>query len=135
MGGFSREGLPAADRYIDKQGIDFDAVANPSGRLRRNQRGAAAEKWFVNGLPRVAVVEHWPAHALDRLLGRMLGFRILPARRDSQKRGLFAVAGPVTFLAYGIPAGFVLPVIIAPAHDQALLGPNDLRPNRKAGLV
>src|SRR5258708_19843606 len=98
MGGFSREGLPAADRYIDKQGIDFDAVANPSGRLRRNQRGAAAEKWFVNGLPRVAVVEHWPAHALDRLLGRMLGFRILPPRRHIHNLVFFAFPVPLPSL-------------------------------------
>ena len=81
---------------------------------------------------RLAVVEHRPAHALDRLLRAMNGFGVLAAARDRPERGLLAVAGPMAFGAHRVPAGLMLPVIIAAADDQPLLGPDDLRADGEA---
>ena len=62
-----------------------------------------------------------------------IGRGILVAVRDLPQRRLLAVAGPVTRgLADRIPAGLMLPVIIAPAQDQPVLGPDDLRADGKA---
>src|SRR5450759_5860971 len=38
----------------------------------------------------------------------------------------------MTLGSHRIPAGLMLPVIIAAAHDQSLLGPNDLRADGEA---
>src|SRR4051794_39521306 len=62
-----RECLPTSDRDVDKEGVDFNAKAIPAAGLCRDQRGAAAKEWFVDRLPRAGVVQHGPAHALDRL--------------------------------------------------------------------
>jgi len=62
------------------------------------------------------------------------GFFVLILVGNLPKRGLLAVARPVTFagFAHGIPSGFVLPVVITAAQDQPLLGPDDLRPDGEA---
>src|SRR5437763_4033049 len=126
------ERLPSADRYIDKQRIDFDAVTDPPGRLRRHQGGAATQKWLVDGLPRTTVIEHGPAHTLNRLLGRMRGLSVLSPRGDIPQRRLLAIAGPVALFANGVPAGFMLPMIVALTHNQSLLGPDNFGSDRKA---
>jgi len=35
-------------------------------------------------------------------------------------------------LLHGIPTGLVLPMIVAPAENEAVFGPDDLRPDIKA---
>ena len=66
---FTRECLPPSYRDIDKDRINFDAEAHSPRRLRRDQRGAAAQKRLVDCFSDVAVVEDGTAHALNRLLG------------------------------------------------------------------
>ena len=134
LGFLPRESLPTSDSDIDKERVDLNAEADPPAGLRRDQRGPAAQKRLVDRLPGAGIVQHRPAHALDRLLGRMLGFDVLPTGRNSPKRRLLAVTGPVALLSDSVPAGLVLPVVVALAHHQALLGPDDLRPDRETAL-
>jgi hypothetical protein len=64
------------------------------------------------------------------------GVRVLIPVGDLPQRRLLAITRPVT-LALGadrIPAGFVLPVVIAAAQNQAVLGPDDLRPDGETGI-
>ena len=84
--------------------------------------------------PGAGIVQHRPAHAFDRLLGRMLGFGVLAAAADCPQRRLLTVAGPIALFANRVPAGLVLPMVVALAHDKALLGPDDLRADREAAL-
>jgi hypothetical protein len=115
---------------IDEQRIDLDRAA----RLCGDQRGAAAEERLVDRLAGARIVLDRPPHAFDRLLGRMLGRSVLPAGWDFPERGLLAVAGLVALLADGVPARFIAPVVIPLAHDQPLLGPDDLGPDGEAAL-
>src|ERR1019366_9714112 len=56
---------------------------------------------------------------------------------DLPKRGLSAVSIPVRGLApaHGIPARFVLPVVVAPAQGEVLFGPDDLRADSEVRLL
>jgi hypothetical protein len=122
----SRKGLPPTDCEVDKEGIDLDRQANPRTRLSSDEGRAASKKWFLDRLAGTGIVQHRTSHAFDRLLGCMLGFSVLAAGRDIPKSGLLAVAGPITSLSYGIPAWLVLPVVVASAHYETLLGPDNL---------
>jgi hypothetical protein len=53
---------------------------------------------------------------------------------DVPNRALLAVSGPFALAAFsdGVPAGFVLPVVIAPANCEMRLSPNDLGPHLEA---
>src|SRR5262245_32191280 len=57
---------------------------------------------------------------------------ILLAARNVPKRRLFSIPGPKTFRTHGVPAWLMLPVIMAAAKNQSLLGPNDLRTDCEA---
>src|ERR1700692_1671821 len=57
----------------------------------------------------------------------MCGFGVLPAGRNGPERRLLAVTRPVALFSDSVPAGLVLPVVVALAHHQALFGPDDLR--------
>src|SRR6266851_4530009 len=69
-----------------------------------------------------------------RLLRRMLGLGVLPTGGDIPERRLLAIAGPIALFTDGVPAGFVLPMIVALTHHETFLGPNDLSPDRKPAL-
>jgi hypothetical protein len=108
--------MPPSDRDVDKERVDLNAQADPSTGLRRDQRGPAAQKRLVDRLLWAGVVQHGPPHALDRFLGSMFGFGVLPTGRNGPKRRLLAVPGPVALLSDSVPTGLVLPVVVALAH-------------------
>ena len=132
-GYLAREPLPAFHRHINVGRIEFDPKANPPGGFRRDQGGARPGERLIDRLAGAGIVQHRAAHALDRLLGAMPGFGVPIPAGNMPERGLFAVASPVALalLAHSIPAGFMLPVIIAPAQQKPFLGPDDLRPDGK----
>src|ERR1019366_5064599 len=113
----ARERLPTSHRDIDVAWLQFHPQADSAGRLSSDQRRAAAEKWVIHRLAGIAVVLHRPSHAFDGLLGAVRGFGVLAAAGNGPKRCLLAIAGPMAFRAHRIPARFMLPVIIAAAHD------------------
>ena len=78
--------LPALHRNIDISRRDFNRVAHPAGHLSRDYRRARAAERLVDGLPGRRIILDRPAHALDRLLRAVAGFRFqifvdLPQRR------------------------------------------------------
>src|SRR5271165_6288548 len=115
------EAPPASHDDIDIGGIELDTVADAAGHFGRDQTAARTEKRVIDRLAGPAVVGDRTSHALDRLLRAMsptlLALRV--AERivigDLPDRRLPAVALPVADLAFahGVPAGFVLPMIIA----------------------
>src|SRR5436305_6685827 len=56
------ECLPPPHGNVDKEWIDFDSRADPAGRLRRDQCGAAAKKRVINRVADAAVVEQGTTH-------------------------------------------------------------------------
>src|SRR3984893_9175099 len=132
--GAACEELPAPHDDIDITRVELETVDDAAGHLGGDQTGARAEKRVVDRLAGPAVVGDRPAHAFDRLLGAvppaLLALLVakgiivghLPNRR------LPAVALPVALpaLAHRVPAGLVLPMIIAAAQREVLLGPDDL---------
>src|SRR5262249_31792920 len=107
-----------------------------------NQRRSTSEEGVIHDVSAFCVVHDRSAHAFDGLLRTMLGIGVfdLSAARvavgDLPKGGLFAIAGPVACLTLldRVPAGFVLPVVVAARDYQPLLGPDDLRADVVAGL-
>src|SRR5690606_30940331 len=73
------------------------------------------------------IVLDWALHALDRLLGAVTRL-VLLGLGDVPDGRLLAVAGPVALgaLLYGIPAGLMLPMVVAAREDQLALVPDDL---------
>src|SRR6516162_662046 len=128
------EGLPASYDNIDISRADLEAAAGATGHFGRDQARARTEKWVVDQLARPAVVDDRTAHALDRLL-RGVPPALLPlwiAERiiigDLPHRGLLAATLPVARLAlsHRVPAGFMAPMVVAPAQGEMRLGPDDL---------
>src|SRR5215472_2747434 len=128
------KGLPASHDYIDISGAELETVAAAAGHFGRYQARARTEKRVIDQLARPAVVDDRTAHRLDRLL-RAVPPALLALRAAKRivvgefpDRCLRAVAGPVAgfALAHGVPAAFVLPVIIAAAQREMLLRPDDL---------
>ena len=68
----TREILPPLDRYVDVGGLDLDGVDDPPLLLASNDRGARPDERIVDV---TLVVVNSPLHTLDRLLGRVAGFR------------------------------------------------------------
>src|SRR5712672_2340115 len=128
------EALPASHHHIDITGVELDTVADAAGHFGRDQARAGAEKRVIDRLAGPAVVGDRAAHAFDRLLGAMPPVLLaLPVAErivvgDLPDCRLRAVALPVArlALAHGVPAAFVLPMIMAAAQDEVLLGPDDL---------
>jgi hypothetical protein len=44
------EGLPAADRYVDVERVEFKPQTEPTNGLGRDQGRSAAQEWLVNGV-------------------------------------------------------------------------------------
>src|SRR5215472_8735334 len=128
------KGLPASHDDIDISGAELETVAAAAGHFGRNQACARSEKRVIDQLAGPAVVDDRAAHRFDRLL-RAVPPALLALRaakrivvRKLPDCCLRAVAGPVAGLAFahGVPAAFVLPVIIVAAQREMLLRPNDL---------
>src|SRR5438874_13332247 len=132
--GASGEDLPPFHRHIDISGVELDPAADAAGHFGRDQAGARAEKRVIDQLAGPAVVDDRTAHALDRLL-RAVAPALLAlsiAERivicDLPNCGLGAVTLPMASLAFahGVPAVFMLPMIIATAQSEVLLDPDNL---------
>ena len=67
--------LPALHRNIDISRRDFNRVAHAAGHLSRDYRRARAAERLVDGLPGRRIILDRAAHALDRLLRAVAGFR------------------------------------------------------------
>src|SRR5215831_798838 len=128
------KGLPASHDDIDISGAELETVAAAAGHFGRDQARARAEKRVIDQLAGPAVVDDRAAHRFDRLLRAMPPTLLAPRAAERivvgelPDRCLRAVAGPVAglALAHGVPAAFVLPVIIAAAQREMLLRPHDL---------
>src|SRR5207302_649076 len=109
--------------HIDISRVELETVAGAAGHFGGDQARARAEKRVVDRLARPAVVGDRPAHAFDRLLGAVPPTLLaLPATKrivigDLPQRRLCPVALPVAGLAvaHGVPAAFVLPMIVPAA--------------------
>src|ERR1700757_3084644 len=97
--------LPSLHRNADITRRDFNRVAHPAGHLSGDYRRARAAERLVDGLPGRRIILDRPAHALDRLLRAVAGFRF-QIFVDLPQRRLRMVAGPrrgATF-AHHVPA-------------------------------
>src|SRR5436190_10590062 len=132
--GTAGEELPSSHDDIDVMGTEFDAEAHAAGHLGGDRARPRAEKRVIDRLAGPAVVDDRTAHALHRFLGTvppaLLALRV--AKRvvvgDLPHRRLRAVALPVAGLAltHRVPTRFMLPMVIAAAQGEVLLGPDDL---------
>src|SRR5262249_10280599 len=128
--------LPTEHGDVDVLGVDINSEANAAGLLGGNQRGARAQERIVDDVSALGVVQYRPAHQLDWFLCTVAGLLLLSVAAVRIEVGnlpqsrLCPVPLPVGLFKFpnGIPAGLVLPVIAAPAHDEVLLRPDDLRP-------
>src|SRR6516162_3405152 len=128
------EGLPASHDNVDVSRADLETAADAAGHFGRDQAGARTEKRVIDQLARPAVVDDRTAHALDRLLRgvspTLLALSI--AKRivigDLPHGGLLAAPLPVArlALAHRVPAGFMAPMVVAPAQGEMRFGPDDL---------
>src|SRR5438477_3327004 len=125
--------LPALHRNIDISRRDFNRVADAAGHLSRDYRRARAAERLVDGLPGRRIILDRPAHALDRLLRAVAGFRF-QILVDLPQRRLRMVADPRrgATLAHHVPARLVLAVVMAAADREVVFGPNDLRAGLEA---
>src|SRR5580693_423981 len=121
--GAAGEELPTLYDHIDISGVELETVADATRHFGGDQTRARAEKRVIDRLAGPAVVGDRAAHALDRLLSAVspTALTLSVAERivvgDLPDRCLPPVALPVArpALAHGIPAGLVLPMIIAAA--------------------
>src|SRR5882757_5731047 len=125
--------LPALHRNIDISRRDLNRVADAAGHLSRDYRRARAAERLVDGLPGRRIILDRPAHALDRLLRAVTGFRF-QIFVDLPQRRLRMVADPRrgATLAHHVPARLVLAVVMAAADREVVFGPNDLRAGLEA---
>src|SRR6516225_6836444 len=128
------EGLPASHDNVDVSRADLETTADAAGHFGRDQARARTEKPVIDQLARPAVVDDRTAHALDRvlcgvsptLLALSIAKRIVIG--DLPHGGLLAAPLPVArlALAHRVPAGFMAPMVVAPAQGEMRLGPDDL---------
>src|SRR6202022_4467235 len=138
--GTAGEELPSSHHDIDIMGTELDAEAHTAGHLGGDDARPRAEKRVVDRLARPAVVGDRTAHALHGFLWpvppALLALRV--AKRvvvgDRPDRGLGAITLPMAGLAraHRVPAGFVLPVVVAATQGEVLLDPDDLRAQLEA---
>src|SRR3981081_1916636 len=114
--------------------MDLNGEGGAPGDLGRDDGGAGPAEWLIHGLPWRRVVLDRPAHALDRLLGAV-AMTIVIARVNRPECRLLAVPAPIRAgrPPHRVPAGFVLPMIVASAERETVLGPNDLGAHLEAG--
>src|SRR6516164_7067996 len=128
------EGLPASHDNVDVSRADLETTADAAGHFGRDQARARTKKRVIDQLAGTAVVDDWSAHALDRLLRGVPPARLALAIAerivvgDLPHGGLLAATLPVANLAlsHRVPAGFMAPMVVAPAQGEMRLGPDDL---------
>jgi len=133
--GTAGEELPTLHDDIGIKGVKLETIANAAGHFGRYQSRARAEKRVVDHLAGPAVVDDRAPHAFDRLLRAVApGVLVLRVTKrvvtgNLPDRRLPAVARPVAAFAsaHRVPAGLVLPVVIAAAQYEMLFKPTDLR--------
>src|SRR5262252_4822408 len=133
------EGLPASHDNIDISRADLEANAGAARHFGCDKARARTAQRSIDQLAPPAVVNDRTAHALDRLLrGVSPSLLALPiAKRivigDLPYGGLLAAPLPVArlALAHRVPAGFMAPMVVAPAQGKMRLGPDDLRAQLK----
>jgi hypothetical protein len=132
--GLAREVLPALHPDVDIGGAKLDSVASAAGHRGRDYRCSTTTERLIDRLPRRGIVFDRPAHALDRLLRRVAGFRLL-LLIDLPYRGLRPIAGPVRRLAFAhrIPTRLVLVVIVAAPDHHLGLRPDQVAADHESG--
>src|SRR5437764_11834267 len=128
------EVLPALHRNIDISRRDLNRVADAAGHLSCDYRRARAAERLVDGLPGRRIVFDRPAHALDRLLRAVAGFRFqifvdLPQRRLR----MVADPGRGAALAHHVRARPVLAVVMAASAREVVLAPTDFVAGLESG--
>src|SRR5262249_36408363 len=120
-----REGLPTHDRDGGVVLVDLDAEASPASALAGDQGAAGAEEQVQDEVAGLAAVVQGALNQGQRL-GRGVQVRDRGAF-DLPQVALIAVTLPVVFhaLTPAVPQGLVLPLVICPAQDKAVLGPDD----------
>src|ERR1700752_2125860 len=134
------EGLPAADDNIDIGRADLETAADAAGHFGGDQARARTEKRVIDQFAGPAVVDDRSANALDGLLCGVPPARLALAiaKRivvgDLPYGGLLAAPVPMArlALAHRVPAGFMAPMVVAPAQCEMRLGPDDLSTQLKA---
>src|SRR5436190_8347448 len=61
--------LPALDPDVDVGRRDLHRIADAADRFRGDDRRAGSREGFIHGVATFGMVQHRPAHAVDRLLG------------------------------------------------------------------
>src|SRR5215472_17396442 len=128
------EGLPASHDDIDISRADLETTADAAGHFGGDQARARTEKRVIDQLAGPAVVDDRTAHALDRLLRGVPPARLALAIAkgivvgDLPHGALLAATLPVACLAlaHRVPAGFMAPMVVAPAQGKMRFGPDDL---------
>src|ERR1700730_14963259 len=138
--GTAGEELPAAHDDIAVMGTELDAEPHAACHLGGDHARPRAEKRVIDRLARSAVVGDRTAHELHGFMCPVpparLALRV--AKRvvvgDRPDRGLGAITLPMAGLAraHRVPAGFVLPVVVAATQGEVLLDPDDLRAQLEA---
>src|SRR5204863_32630 len=105
-----------------------------AGDLGCNDGRARSAERLIDRLAGRGVVLDWALHALDGFLRAVPGLRRLRLR-DIPNGRLRSAPVPVAILSFShrVPARLVLPVVIAPADNQAPLIPDDLASDRETG--
>src|SRR6202022_3689872 len=138
--GTAGEELPSSHHDIDIMGTELDAEAHTAGHLGGDDARPRAGKRVENRRARPAVFGDRTAHALHGFLcpvpPALLALRV--AKRvvvgDRPDRGLGAITLPMAGLAraHRVPAGFVLPGVVAATQGKVLLDTVYLRAQLEA---
>src|SRR4051812_26957905 len=94
-----------------------------SRHLTGDNGGAGPAERLVYSLSRRGIVLDRAPHAFHRLLGAVTVATVF-TRIDRPQRGLLAVASPRSLAPRCIPAGLVLPMVMAAAQRKPILGPD-----------
>src|SRR5688572_3598268 len=117
----ARQVLPALDDDVAVARLDLEPDARSAELLGSDQRRAGAKERIEHDIVRPAVVADRPGHRLDRLLGAVSGLVLVAARVvEVPNRALRPVADPLARLALAdrVPAGLVLPVVVAAGNGE-----------------
>src|SRR5882757_6326288 len=121
------EGLPSQHGNIDVRGIDLDRETGATGHFGCDNGRARPAERIIDGLARRRVVLDRPPHALHGFL-RSVTVPVIITGRNGPHGRLLAIPAPMCARCStdGIPTGFVLPMVVASAKCEAILGPDDL---------
>ncbi len=78
----AHEVLPALNDDVHILRIQFDSVTGTSRQLSRDERGPAAEKWIIDRLSTLSVIQDWPAHQFYWFLRGVVAFLLFRSAHD-----------------------------------------------------